>query len=217
MRVLLLVAAVLGALMAVGCGRAADQPPTAPTADQLEALPASTDEPAYWLGPSYEGVPVSFAGSVRFPLDRYRRMQITYGPWSCSSGSGCADPGGVTTGRRDVDLTGYVEPRAEADPAECWRRVGDTVAVVLWCVPDGYPQEIEVLSGDLSIAVTSLIAADGWDEIPVERVVRALRPLNNRAPWPLPPPERLSCREMSRVPPLYRRNMPDVLRPRPSC
>lgn len=214
---LLLLPAAVGALLAGGCGSTEDEPPVAPTAEQLAALPAQTRAPAYWLGPSYQDLPVSFAGSVRFPRDRYRRMQITYGQWSCSSGSGCSDPGGVTTGRRNMDLSGYVEPRAEADPAECWRRVGDTVAVVLWCVPDGYPQEIEILSGDLSIDVTSLVAADGWDEISVDRVLRALRPVNAAAPWPLPPPDRLSCRELRRVPADYRRHMPGVLRPRQPC
>ncbi len=64
---------------------------------------------------------------------------------------------------------------------------------------------------------TGCTDADGQDEIPVRSVVRRLRPLNARAPWPLARPERWTCRELERIDGRYRRHMPRALRPRAAC
>ena len=85
------------------------------------------------------------------------------------------------------------------------------------CDPRGYPQELLIYAGSREILVTSLYTRDGEDEVPVRAVVRRLRPLNARAPWPLPRPEPLSCRDFEQVDRLYRRHMPQALQPRSAC
>lgn len=102
-------------------------------------------------------------------------------------------------------------------PRECWTCVKKAVAVLIWCAPNGYPQELLIYTGTREIFVTSLYTADGKSEIPVRAVVRALRPLNAFAAWPLPRPKPLSCREFSRIDRGYRRHMPQPLRPTAEC
>jgi hypothetical protein len=194
-----------------GCGYTSfddDEPPPPPTSAELSRFVAETRQPAYWLGPRFRGLGVSYARVERWGVN------ITYGPWSCDSG--CGDEGGVSTVRRSVadDLTvdDYAWP---IDPKKCWTRVGKAVAVLIDCDPGGYPQELLVFSGTNEIAVTSLAKPD--IEIPARAVVRGLRPLNDAAAWPLPRPAPLSCREFDRVDRRYRRHMPQPLRPVGGC
>jgi hypothetical protein len=201
---------VLVAVGVGGCGQdvEGEEPPAPPTRAELSRFVAETREPAYWLGPRFRGLAVSYARVERWGVN------ITYGPWTCDTG--CTEEGGVSTVRRSIadDLTvdDYGWP---IDPKKCWTRVGKAVAVLIDCDPRGYPQELVVFSGDNEIVVTSLAKPDV--EIPARTVVRGLRPLNARAAWPLPGPARLSCHEFSRVDRRYRRHMPQPLRPLAEC
>ena len=105
----------------------------------------------------------------------------------------------------------------DADLKACWTRIGEAVAVLVGCNPDVYEQRMEIYSGPRTIYVDSLYTRDGKADIAVRTVVRSLRPLNRRAPWPLVRPNRLSCRELGRVAKPYRRHMPSVLRPKRGC
>ena len=89
--------------------------------------------------------------------------------------------------------------------------------MLIACDRGGYPQELLVYSGTREILVTSLYTPDGKSELPVRTVVRALRPLNAQAAWPLPGPTRLSCDEFSKIDRGYRRHMPQPLRPTAEC
>jgi hypothetical protein len=94
-------------------------------------------------------------------------------------------------------------------------RVGRAIAVLLGCDPRGYPPELLIYTGTHEIDITSLYTPDGETEIPMRAVVPRLRPLNDRAPWPLQRPERSSGRDFAEVDRRYRRHMPQALRPRP--
>jgi hypothetical protein len=202
----LLVAVALG-----GCGEEfeGDAPPAPPTTAELSSFIAETRRPGYWLGPRFRGVTVSHVSASR------DRVSLTYGAWTCDSG--CTDSGGVSTGPRDIDALSRFDFVAAGRPKDCWRRVGRAVAVLMGCDPGGYPHELVIYSGTREILVTSLYTRDGQGEIPVGTVVRRLRPLNARAPWPLQRPEPLSCGDFRRVDRRYRRHMPQSLRPRSEC
>lgn len=200
------------ALVALGgCGEALDEeePPTPPTKAELSQIVATTRQPAYWLGPSFRQLTIS-ATTIR-----PRAASFSYGPWTCDSG--CTDSGGVDTSGRDTRWLVRIEIGGHIDPRKCWTRVGRAVAALLHCYPDGYPQELLVFTGSRQIYLTSLYTKDGQGEIAVREVMRALRPLNGHAPWPLPPPTRLSCREFRRIDGRYQRRMPGVIRPRTEC
>jgi hypothetical protein len=111
----------------------------------------------------------------------------------------------------DIDVGGHIDPR------NCWSRSRRAVVLLVNCLPDGYPQELLVFTGTRAISVTSLYTPDGKGEIPARDVLRALRPLNRNAPWPLPAPMRLTCKEFRRLDGRYRRHAPTVLRPRNDC
>lgn len=206
---------LLGFLVAValgGCGQGSEgeQPPAPPTTAELSRLVAETRPSAYWLGPRFRGITVSHTSADGGAVG------VTYGPWTCDSG--CIDAGGVWTAHRDVnDLASFDFDDAGLDPKDCWTRVARAVAVLLGCDPDGYPQELLIYSATREILVTSLYTRDGQGEIPVRAVLRGLRPLNARAPWPLQRPKPLSCREFRQVDRRYRSHMPVALRPRSEC
>ena len=192
-------------LLLVGCGKtvADEEAPPPPTSAELSRFVAETRKPAYWLGPRFRGLAVSYARVERWGVN------ITYGPWTCDSGCGGE---GISTVRRSIpdDLTVYESELI--DPKKCWSRVGKAVAVMLGCDPAGGDQEMLVFSGANEIYVTSLYKPDR--EIPALAVVRHLRPLNDAAPWPLPRPAQLSCHEFNHVDRRYQRHMPQPLRPR---
>ena len=176
-----------------GCGLESDdqKPPAPPTAAELSRLAAETREPAYWLGPQIDGITVSHAATTGDEIG------LTYGRWACDSG--CSDGGGVRTGRRGTgSLRRFEYTNTGVDTEDCWTRVGEAVAVLLGCNPDGYPQELHIYTGSRRISVTSLYTPDGKGEIPARSVARQLRPLNDRAPWPLVRPKPLSCRSSRR-------------------
>lgn len=200
---------VLAAASLGGCLDSPDEndPPEPPTPAKLSRIAATTQQPAYWLGPSFQGLDISAAIVAR-------EVGFTYGPWTCDSG--CTPSGGVFTSRRTVLLTreGFSD---RADTSDCWTRIAQAVAVLIGCRPDLYEQELIIFSGDREIAISSLYTADGQHDIPVRAIVPRLRPLNANAPWPLPRPERLTCRQVKRIDERYRRHMPQVLRPRGAC
>lgn len=201
-------ALVCGAFVVLGgCAEDHDEkPPTPPTPQALARFTADTRQPGYWLGPDFEGVTVSHvraAGGL---------VSLTYGEWSCSPGSGCSDPGGISTRLREPALAD-IDIAMDAPSADCWSRVGKAIAVLDGCVKDGYPQRLVVYSGRRQIEVTSVYTRDGQSEVSARTALRRLRPLNARAPWPLPPPERLSCGQFRRVDERLRRHMPRPLRP----
>ena len=202
---------VVFALGLGGCGGAFDEgvPPKPPDSEQLSRIVAATRQPAYWLGPSFRQITVSSATARR------RYVDFTYGPWTCDSG--CSPSGGVATGRRDMAVLVDIDVGGHIDPRMCWSRARRAVVLLVDCVPDGYPQELLVFSGSRAISVTSLYTPDSKGEIPAREVLRALRPLNRNAPWPLPAPMRLSCKEFRLLDGRYRRHAPTVLRPRTDC
>lgn len=202
---------VVSALALGGCGGAfaEEVPPKPPTNERLSRIAATTRQPAYWLGPRFRQITVSSATA------RGRYVYFSYGPWTCDSG--CSPSGGVGTGRRDtaglvdIDVGGHIDPR------KCWSRARRAVVLLVDCSPDGYPQELLIFTGSRAISVTSLYTPDGRGEVPAREVLRALRPLNRNAPWPLPAPKRLSCKDFRRLDGRYRRHAPNVLRPRSDC
>ena len=202
---------VVSALALAGCGGAfaEEVPPKPPSGEQLSRIAATTRQPAYWLGPSFRQITVSAATARR------RYVSFAYGAWTCDSG--CSPSGGVGTGRRDTALLVRIDVGGHIDPRECWSRAGRAVVLLVDCLPDGYPQELLVFTGSRAISVTSLYTPDGRGEVPAREVLRALRPLNRNAPWPLPAPMRLSCKEFRRLDGRYRRRAPTVLRPRSDC
>lgn len=202
---------VVSALALGGCGGpfAEEVPPKPPTSEQLSRIAAATRQPAYWLGPSFRQITISSATARR------RYVYVAYGPWTCDSG--CSPSGGVGTGRRDTAVLVDIEVAGHIDPRMCWSGARRAVVLLVDCVPDGYPQELLIFTGSRAISVTSLYTPDGKGEIPAREVLRALRPLNSNAPWPLPTPMRLSCKEFRRLDGRYRRHAPTVLRPRSSC
>jgi hypothetical protein len=204
--------AALAAVVGAGCAGSVDgnEPPEPPTSAELSRFVAETPRPAYWLGPRYRGITVSHIG-----VNRRGAVGLTYGEWTCDSG--CGDSGGISTRRRDVDVLSHFAYGEGIDSKDCWTRVGRAVAALVGCLPEGYPQELLIYTGSLQVTATSLYTADKQDEIPVRTVLRALRPLNAHAPWPLPPPTRLSCAELPRVDRRLRRHMPRVLRPSTPC
>jgi len=185
-----------------------NDPPEPPTAAKLSRIATTTQQPAYWLGRSFQGLDISAAIATR------ERVGFTYGPWSCDSG--CTPPGGVFTSRRNVLLTreGFSD---RVDTRDCWTRIAQAVAVLIGCRPDRYEQELVIFSGDREISISSLYTADRRSDIPVRAIVPRLRPLNASAPWPLPRPKRLTCRQLKRIDERYRRHMPQALRPRLAC
>jgi hypothetical protein len=204
--------ASLAAVALGGCGQDLErgEPPAPPTTAELSRLVAETRQPGYWLGPRFRDITVSHASVIE------DQVRLTYGPWTCDTG--CVDEGGVWTGRRAIDaVSDFDFADTGIDTRDCWRRVGRAVAVLTGCDPGGYPQELVIYTGSREIVVTSLYTRDGQDEVPVRMVVRRLRPLNERAPWPLRRPEPLSCRDFERVDVLYRRHMPRALRPVADC
>jgi hypothetical protein len=204
--------ALLVAMAFEGCGQDVEgqKPPAPPTTAELSRFIAETREPAYWLGPRLRGISVSHVGVGR------GWAGLTYGPWTCDTG--CTDNGGVWTGRREIEvLSRFDYADTGIDTKDCWTRVGRTVAVLAGCDPHGYPQELLIYVGKLEIRVTSLYTRDGQADIPVGAVVRLLRPLNARAPWPLPRPEPLSCHDFGQIHRLYRRDTPQALQPRSAC
>lgn len=202
---------MLGAVVWCGCaaGTAEEsKPPAPPTAAELSRFVADTRLPGYWLGPRFQGLTVSHASVNQ------DQVGVTYGRWSCDSG--CVDSGGIWTGPRTIDsLTSF--DYAGVKTKDCWRRIGRAVSVLLGCDPHAYEEEVVVFSGRQEIFVASLYTRDGQDEISASTVVRRLRPLNARAPWPLQRPARLSCREFEQVHRHYRRQMPRALRPAARC
>lgn len=48
-------------------------------------------------------------------------------------------------------------------------------------------------------------------------LIRQLKPLNAKAPWPLPRPRRITCRQLRRVDKRYRLHMPAAFRPTHRC
>jgi hypothetical protein len=212
-----LLLALLVAVAFGGCGQRSlgegfegDKPPAPPTTAELSRLVAETRQPAYWLGARFRGITVSHASSIR------GEVSLTYGPWTCDSG--CIDAGGVTTGRRHIDaLSRFDFADASIDPKDCWTRVGNAVAALPGCDPEGYPQELLIYAGTREILITSLYTSDGQAEIPARAVLRGLRPLNAHAPWPLQRPKALSCRDFGQVDRRYRRHMPQPLQPRSEC
>lgn len=207
--------ASLAAIPVGSCGGPEPDPeqsrPVPPTTAELSRFAAETRLPAYWLGPRFRGITVSDA------TVEGREVRLTYGPWECDFG--CTDAGGISTRRREVRWLSRYE--YEEDPGldleDCWTRIGKAVAVLLSCLPDESEQQMLIYSGTREISVTSLYTSDGQGEIPVQSVVRGLRPLNARARWPLGRPEPWTCRELKRIDPRYRRHMPRVLRPRAAC
>jgi|AntDryMetagUQ255_1029468.scaffolds.fasta_scaffold00020_13 hypothetical protein len=201
----MLAAASLG-----GCLGARDEndPPKPPTAAKLSRIAAATQQPAYWLGPSFQGLDISAATATR------KRVGFTYGPWTCDSG--CNPSGGVFTSRRNVLLT-REDFSDRANTRNCWTRIAQAVAVLIGCRPDLYEQELVIFLGDREISISSLYTADGQGDIPVRAIVPRLRPLNANAPWPLPRPKRLTCRQLKRIDERYQRHMPQTLRPRLAC
>jgi hypothetical protein len=201
---------VVSALALGGCGGAfaEEVPPKPPDRDQLSRIAATTRQPAYWLGPSFRQITVSSATARR-------HVYFSYGPWTCNSG--CSPSGGVLTGRRDTAGLVRIDVGGHIDPRKCWSRARRAVVLLVDCLPDGYPQELLVFTGSRAISVTSLYTPDGKGEIPAREVLRALRPLNRNAPWPLPAPRHLSCKEFRRLDGRYRRYAPAVLRPRNEC
>ncbi len=203
-------AALLACLTAValgGCTAEGDEPPEPPTAAALAQFVADTRQPVYWLGPDYRGVAVSDISVTG------GYTSLTYGKWACDAGSGCSDAGGVSTGPRAATLLADIEPVADAAPTDCWARIGKAVAVLDGCMPDGYPQLLLIYSGALQVSVTSIYTRNGQSEVSARTALRRLRPLNTHTPWPLPPPDRLSCQEFGRVDQRLRRHMPQPLRP----
>lgn len=202
---------VVSALALGGCGGAfAKQVPSKPpTSEQLTRIAATTRQPAYWPGPSFRQITISSATARR------GYVYFSYGPWTCDSG--CGPSGGVGTGRRDVAVLVRIDVGGHTDTRKCWSRAGRAVVLLVACLPDGYPQELLLFTGSRAISVTSLYTRDGRGEIPAREVLRALRPLNSNAPWPLPAPMRLSCPEFRRLDGRYRRHAPSVLRPRSNC
>ena len=102
---------------------------------------------------------------------------------------------------------------SRVDLRDCWRELGRAVAVFYGCYRA--TEEIEIYTGSLAIYIDSLYFRDR--EILPGVVARELKPLNESAPWPLPAPQALSCREYTQVAIKYRRFMPSVLRPRQGC
>lgn len=198
----LAVTAVLG-----GCaGSSADSPPKPPTSAELHRFVSDTRQPAYWLGPDFEGATVSAIAAGN------EGASLTYGAWACDPGSGCSDPGGVFTGRRPGSLAD-LEVLGGASRRDCWSRIGKAVAALDGCFPGGYPQQLFIYSGDLEITVTSIYTRNGQGEASARAAARRLRPLNAHAPWPLPAPKPLSCAAFRRVEPRVRQHMPRPLRP----
>lgn len=190
-----------------GCAAdAADTPPAPPTAAELARLVSDTRQPAYWLGRDFQGVTVGHIG-----VDE-RGTTLSYGEWSCDPHSGCSDPGGISTGQRPASLAD-IEFSDGAASRDCWSRIGKAVAVLSGCYPGGYPQLLLIYSGTLEISVTSIYTRDGQGEISARAAARRLRPVNARAPWPLPAPEPLSCAAFKRIDARLRQHMPRPLRP----
>lgn len=70
----------------------------------------------------------------------------------------------IFTSRRGLLLT-REDFSAQIDPRDCWTRIGDAVAALIGCRPQGYPQEMVIFSGDREISVMSLYTADGQDDM----------------------------------------------------
>lgn len=204
------VLAGFGALLVMlfgGCGSASDRPPPVPTSKELAHIATSTIQPAYWLGRRYRGLEVSFAA-----VD-HRGVRFSYGKWYCDPGSGCSDNGSVATRKRNIEL---LEFSPAEEPRKCWSRIGAAIAVLDGCDPSGYPHILEIFTGNSMVAVDSLVLS-GDGELSSFAVARDLKPLNEHAPWPLREPAALRCREFLRLSPVYRKSIPDSLRPINRC
>jgi hypothetical protein len=116
----------------------------------------------------------------------------------------------MATARRDLSDLG---PDDFAG-ADCWSRLGRAVVLLWGCDPLEYPQEIEILTGHLAISLSNI---EDENEQPAIEDARALRPLNDRAPWPLEPPAPLTCQELGGFPKRSRGDIPKVLRPPHAC
>jgi hypothetical protein len=199
-------AVVLGAALA-GCGGLAadERPPPRPTAKDVERLVAQTRMPAYWFGPAIREHQLSAIYD-----DQPGRLGFAYGAFSCDRGSGCIPLGTVTTARRD--FSGLLP--GELSGPDCWSRLQRAVVLLYGCDPHGYPQEIDILTARLAISVSGI---EDENEQPAVRDARRLRPVNDRAPWPLEPPDPLSCRELRAFPRRHRDDIPKVLRPKRRC
>ena len=204
-----IVVAALLALSGCGDGFAQDEPPKPPSEQRLSHIVAATQQPAYWLGESFREIAISAAATAA------GRVAFSYGPWSCDSG--CTDIGGVATGPRDTGALVRIETGGHVDPRTCWSRAGRAVVLLVDCSPGSYPQELLVFTGSQQVSVTSLYTRDGRGEIAAREVLRALRPLNGNAAWPLSAPTRLTCKEFRRMDGRYRRHAPFALRPRTDC
>jgi hypothetical protein len=194
------------AALLAGCAsapgfEAAPRPPKPSTAD-IARLVSETREPFYWLGPRY--------GKYRLSEIRRlgaRKLRVSYGKFACDGSSGCWAHAGVIDGPGDVAGAGLEGGSVRGGSApQCWRKLGRAVVFVSGCDPEG--EEATVFTGHHAIYLDSPRVAD---------VARNLRPLNARAPWPMPPPPRLSCDQYTHARAIYRKHMPASLRPRKTC
>jgi hypothetical protein len=201
----------VGLLGGCAASSSGDQPPPKPTAAQVRQLVVETRAPVYWFGPRLGRYELS-----EIWKRRTAGVGFSYGPFTCDTGSGCSAPAGVATQRRNMARLGLENGDLAdgGDPAHCWRTLGHAVFLLDGCDPKGFPEEAEVLTGTRSIFLTSI---EDNRETPAYRVARHLKPLNAHAPWPLPAPDPLSCRERVAVPSRYRAHMPASLNPRKPC
>jgi hypothetical protein len=201
-----------GALLA-GCGPQLlpdDRPPPTPSAADVRRAVGETRAPAYWLGPSFQGSKLSEIRQSR------AGHVFSYGRFYCDPGSGCSAPESIVNSPRDVARLGLVnrDLKGGGRPSRCWRKLGRAVFLMVGCDFVGFPQEAFVFTGSREIFLGSF---DDNRETPAYEVARHLKPLNASAPWPLPAPRTLSCREISHVGSRYRARMPRSLRPRRRC
>jgi hypothetical protein len=203
------------AALLAGCGPSTglgDEPPPKPSPAQIQRLVTGTTAPVYWFGPRLGRYALSEI-SRRGPGE----VGFSYGRFTCAPGSGCSAATSLATRARDMRGLGLQDRdlAREGSARKCWRKLGRAVFLDEGCDPEGYPQEAEVFTGTRMIFVESL--EEHNNETPAYQVARRLKPLNAHAPWPLPAPRRLSCRERAAVPSRYRAHMPASLGPRKTC
>ena len=188
----------LSTVVIAGCAAGGDRRAPSPPSDAAVAhVIATTREPTYWFGRRYLADEL---GKIDW---RYGRA-FSYGEpyYDTDTGTGgWLYPTGVLTRARDVRNLGLEEAPT------CWHRIRRTV---IWGCIRGEPQELTVLTGSLAVYV-DLETGSG------PRAVRALKPLNSKAPFPLPAPDRFTCHELSFVPKSKRALLPRALRPRERC
>lgn len=162
--------------------------------EQLRAL----DFPAYWVGPTYRRLKVA---DIR--LFERRGVAIRYGKKSCDPGSGCSYPADVFSRRTRRDVLPIAGDTPDGFGGLCFRKIGRAVQVSCLRAASEDGEDI-LLTGEGSVIFNSVDPAD---------LHSATRP-NGRRP---PPPTRLTCAEVTKMPDWARRKVPRRIGPGRRC